>query len=151
MAVTPSILGLSRWNNNWNARNSHSYVPTATKIRFHFQFPRLPGAAFGGGWLLDLKYKFGWRIISNMANHVKCNYFSHDDGIDNVTLRLLKLSDFCPRHTVGVAGDYIMYHILVAFSIHFASYQIVHPHNDMGLGNDLRLSCPNREIPDSVL
>ena len=35
------------------------------------------------------------------------------DGIDNVTLRLWKFSDFCSRHTVGVAGDDIMFHIIV--------------------------------------
>ena len=34
-----------------------------------------------------------------------------DDGIDNVTLRL---SDFCFRDTLGVAGDDIMCHILVS-------------------------------------
>ena len=34
-ATTLSILGLSRWSKNWNARNSYSYVATATKIRFH--------------------------------------------------------------------------------------------------------------------
>ena len=54
-AVTPSILRFSRCNKNWNVRNSYSYVATATKIRFHFQFPRYPDAAFGGyiGWLLN--------------------------------------------------------------------------------------------------
>ena len=44
-------------------------------------------------------------LICNIANFWDC------DGIDNVTLR--KLSDFCSRHTVGVAGDDIMFHILV--------------------------------------
>ena len=34
-------------------------------------------------------------------------------GMDNVTLRLWTFSDFCSRHTVGVAGDDIMFHILV--------------------------------------
>ena len=43
----------------------------------------------------------------------KCNYFLDDDGIDNVTLRIWKFSDFCSRHTVGIAGDDIMHHILV--------------------------------------
>ena len=32
---------------------------------------------------------------------------------DNVMLGLWKFSDFCSRHTVGVAADAIMYHILV--------------------------------------
>ena len=32
---------------------------------------------------------------------------------DYVMLGLWKFSDFCSRHTVGVAGDAIMYHILV--------------------------------------
>ena len=90
-----------------------SYVATATNIRFHFQFPRPPGAAFGGGWLLNRKFKFGCRIICNIANYVECNYFLDDDGIDNVTLRLWKFSEFGSRHIVGVAGDDIMYHILV--------------------------------------
>ena len=47
------------------------------------------------------------------CNHLKCNYFWDCDGIDNVMLRLWKFSDFCSRHTVGVAGDDIMVHILV--------------------------------------
>ena len=81
-------------------------------IRFHFQFPRSPDAAFGG-WLFNLKCKFSCRIISNIANHLKYNYFWEGDDIDNVTLRLWKLSDFCSRHSVGVAGDDIMFHILI--------------------------------------
>ena len=52
-------------------------------------------------------------MIRNNANHLKYNYFLHGDGIDNVTLRLWKFSDFCLRHTVGVAADDIMLHILV--------------------------------------
>ena len=39
------------------------------------------------------------------------------DGINNVTLRLWKLSDFSSRHTVGVAGDDIMYYIVVLYRI----------------------------------
>ena len=114
-AVTLSILGLSRWKRNWNVRNSYRYVATATKIRFHFQFLRLPYAAFGGliGWLFNWKCKFSYRIISNIANYLKYNYFRDGDGIDNVTLGLWKFSDFCSRHIVGVAGDDIMFHILV--------------------------------------
>ena len=53
-------------------------------------------------------------LINNIANYLKYNYFLDCDGIDNVTLRLWKFSDFCSRHTVGVAGDDIMFHILVA-------------------------------------
>ena len=53
--------------------------------------------------------------LSNFANHLEYNYFWDCDGIDSVTLRLWKFSDFCSRHTVGVAGDDIMFHILVAF------------------------------------
>ena len=34
------------------------------------------------------------------------------DGIDNVTLQFWKFSDFSSRHTVGIAGDDIRYHIL---------------------------------------
>ena len=52
-------------------------------------------------------------LISNIANYLKYSYFIDCDGIDNVTLRLWKFSDFCSRHTVGVAGDDIMFHILV--------------------------------------
>ena len=51
--------------------------------------------------------------MSNIANYLKYNYFWDGDSIDNVTLRLWKLSDFCSRHTVGVGGDDIMFHILV--------------------------------------
>ena len=116
-AVTLSILGLSRWNKNWIIRNSHRYVATSTKIRFHFQFPRSPDAAFGGliGWLFNWKCKFSCRIISNRANYLKYNYFWDGDGIDNVTLRLWIFSDVCWRHTVDVAGDDIMFHILVVY------------------------------------
>ena len=52
-------------------------------------------------------------LISNIANYLKYNYFWDCEGIDNVTLRLWKFSDFCSRHIVGVAGDDIMFHILV--------------------------------------
>ena len=88
-------------------------------IRFHFQFSRSPDAAFGGliGWLFNWKCKFSYRIISNIANHLKYNYFWDGDGIDNVTLQLWKFSDFCSRHTVGVASDDIMFHILVVYCI----------------------------------
>ena len=48
-----------------------------------------------------------------IANYLKYTYFLDCDGIDNVTLRLWTFSDFCSRHTVGVAGDDIMFHILV--------------------------------------
>ena len=51
-------------------------------------------------------------LISNIANYLKYNYYWDCDGIDNVTLRL---SDFCSRHTVGVAGDDIMFGILVVY------------------------------------
>ena len=110
-----SILGLSRWNKNWNVRNSYSYVATAKKILFHFQFPRSPDAEFGGliGWLFNWKCKFSCRIISKIANYLKYNYVWDGDGIENVTSRLWKFSYFCSRHTVGVAGDDIMFHILV--------------------------------------
>ena len=52
-------------------------------------------------------------LISNIANYLKCNYFWDCDGIDNVTLRHWKFPDFCSRDTVGIAGDFIMFHILV--------------------------------------
>ena len=54
-------------------------------------------------------------LISSIANYLKYNYFLDCDGIDNVTLRLWKISDFCSRHTVCVAGDDIMFHILVHY------------------------------------
>ena len=54
-------------------------------------------------------------LISNIANYLKYNnyYFWDCEGIDNVTLRLWKFSDFCSTHTVGVAVD-DMFHILVS-------------------------------------
>ena len=115
MAVTLSILGLSWWNRNWNVRNSYSYVAATTKIRSHFQFLRSPDTAFGGliGWLFNWKCKISYRIIGNMANYLRYNWFWDGDGNDKVTLRLWKFSDFCSRHTVGVAGDDIMFHFLV--------------------------------------
>ena len=54
-------------------------------------------------------------MINNKANYLKYNYFWDGDGIDNVTLRLWNFSDFCSRHTGGVASDDIMFHILVIF------------------------------------
>ena len=56
-AATPQILGVPRWNKNWNVENGYSYMATATKIRFHFRFPRPPHAAFDGhiGWFSKLK------------------------------------------------------------------------------------------------
>ena len=99
--MTLSILGLLRWNKNWDVKNSYSYVATATIIQFHFQFPRSPDATFGGliGWLFNWKCKnlaaelwATWQIISNTF------YFWDGDGIDNVTLRFWKFSDFCSRH-----------------------------------------------------
>ena len=53
-------------------------------------------------------------LISNIANYFKYNYFWDCNGIDNVTLQLWKFSYFYSRHTVGVAGDDIMFHILVS-------------------------------------
>ena len=73
--------------------------------------------------LFNWKYKFSCRILSNIANYVKYNYFWDVDGIDNVTLR--KFSDFCSRHIVGVAGDGIMYHILVDFVCGLNNYSRV--------------------------
>ena len=57
--------------------------------------------------------KLSCKIISKIANYLKYNYFWDGDGIENVTLRLSKFSDFCSRHTVCIAGDDIMFHILV--------------------------------------
>ena len=37
-------------------------------------------------------------LISNIANYLKYNYLLDCDGIDNVTLRLWKFSDFCSTH-----------------------------------------------------
>ena len=51
----------------------------------------------------------------NLANYLKYNYFWDGDGIENITLRLWKFSDFYSRHTMGIAGDNIMFHILVSF------------------------------------
>ena len=57
---------------------------------------------------------------NNIANYLKYCYFLDCDGIDNVTLRLWEFPDFCSRHTVGVAGDDIMFHILVIKCFRFA-------------------------------
>ena len=64
-------------------------------------------------WSTSQAYWMTLALISNIANYLKYNYFWDCDGIDNVTLRLWKFSDFCSRHIVGVAGDDIMFHILV--------------------------------------
>ena len=65
------------------------------------------------GWLFNWKCKFSCRISSNIANYLKYNFLCDGDGISNVMLRLWIFSDFCSRHIVGVAGDDIMFHILV--------------------------------------
>ena len=52
-------------------------------------------------------------MIINTANCVKYNYICDDDGIDNVMQRLWKFANFASKHTVGIAGDDIMYYILV--------------------------------------
>ena len=67
-------------------------MATATKVRFHFQFPKSPDAAFGGliGRLCNWECHFSRRIISNIANYLKYNVFLYGDGIDNLTLRLWK-------------------------------------------------------------
>ena len=49
------------------------------------------------------------------CNLSQIRYFWDCDGIDNVTLRLWKFSDFCSRHIVGVAGDDLLFHILVYY------------------------------------
>ena len=64
-------------------------------------------------WSTSQAYWMTLALISNIANYLKYNYFLDCDGIDNVTLRLWKFCDFCSRHIVGVAGDDIMFHILV--------------------------------------
>ena len=72
-----SLVNKCKYYKNWNVRNSYSYVATATKIRFHFQFPRSADAAFGSliGWLFSWKCKFRCTIISNIANYLKYNFF----------------------------------------------------------------------------
>ena len=74
-------------------------------------------------------------LISNIANYLKYNYFWDCDGIDNVTLRLSKFSDFCSRHTVAVAGDDIMFHILVTVS----------GHTNLPWKSEAALSCGGRK------
>ena len=64
-------------------------------------------------WSTPQAYWMTLALISNIANYLKYTYFWDCDGIDNVTLRLWKFSGFCSRHIVGVAGDDIMFHILV--------------------------------------
>ena len=64
-------------------------------------------------------------LLGNLGTNIQhcklsqINYFWYCNGIDNVTLRLWKFSDLCSRHIVGVAGDGIMFHILVAYVMGF--------------------------------
>ena len=120
IGLNSANLGIIKMKQKLICKKNYSYVATATMIQFHFQFPRSPDAPFGGliRWLFNWKCKFSCRIKSNIANHLKYNDFWDGDGIDNVTLRLYIFSDFCSRHTVGVAGDDIMFHILVMLSNH---------------------------------
>ena len=82
-------------------------------------------------WSTSQAYWMTLALISNIANYLKYNYFWDCDGIENVTLRLWKFSDFCSRHIVGVAGDDIMFHILVEFKINHYS----------DVSNHRRLDC----------
>ena len=84
-------------------------------MRFHFQYTRSPDAEFDGhfGLFVNWKFKFRCKIIYNITNNIKCNYFLDNNNINYVTLR--KFSDFCSRHTAGVAGDGIMYYTCVQF------------------------------------
>ena len=64
-------------------------------------------------------------LMSNIANYLKHNnyYFWDCYGIDDVTLWLWKFSDFCSPHIVGIAGDDIMFHILVlSFLLFYKSF-----------------------------
>ena len=77
-------------------------------------------------------------LISNIANYLKYtkyNYFWDCDGIDNVTLRLWKFSDFCSRHIVGVAGDDIMFHILVQNVVGVARWRDIPSDNNAACKN----------------
>ena len=138
-----SIFGLSRWNKKWNVRNSYTNIATATKIWFNFQFPRSPDATFGRlmGWLVNWKCKFSCRILSNIANYFKNNYFWDGNGIDHVTLRHRKFSDFYSRHTVGVAGDDIMFHILVFQCCRSFDHTLNKMHHDSLWRNKSYLPC----------
>ena len=95
--------------NKYQYRNclSRLYMPKDDLNELHFSRLQVKGQHHRlTGW--------PWHnVISNIANYLKYNYFLDCDGIDNVTLRLWKFSDFCSRLTVGVAGDDIMFHILV--------------------------------------
>ena len=86
---------------------SRLYMPKKT-ISMNNTFPDYKSMVNITGLLVTLA------LISNIANYLKYNYFWDCDGIENVTLRLWKFSDFCSRHIVGVAGDDIMFHILVS-------------------------------------
>ena len=103
------IIKMKQKLNCKHVRNSYSDVATATKIRFHFQFPRSPDAPFAGriiiiiiGWLFNWKLcKFSCRIISNIANYLKYNYFWDGDGIDHDDVIKWK---YFPRYWPFVRG-----------------------------------------------
>ena len=84
----------------WNVRNNYSYVFTATKIWFQFQFSRSPDIAFGShiGWFFNWKDKFGYRLISSIANYVKYNYFEMMTTSIMSCCEFWTFSDFCSRH-----------------------------------------------------
>ena len=101
----------------WNVRNSYIYVATATKIRSQFEFLRSPDATFGGhiGRLLNLKFKFGCRMISNVTHYVK---YIFQMLIASRKSRDFENSDYCFRQTVDMAGDDFMHHILECVPIY---------------------------------
>ena len=98
-------------------------------------------------WSTTQAYWVTLALISNIANYLKYNYSWDCDGIDNVTLRLWKFSDFCSRHIVGVAGDDIMFHILVCVCLCLSrclsgrfNYEGLVPHKQYFAGTLLEMS-----------
>ena len=83
----------SRW---WRLRWRHMVASKFPLYSCLWEVGSGPDATFCGlfGWLFNWKSKFSCRIISNIANYLKYNYFWESDGIDNVTLQLWKFSDF---------------------------------------------------------
>ena len=89
-------------------------LPRQPRFGFTFGFEDGLRRIWRPCWMaVKLEVKFWLQIDIQQVNYVKCDYFCDYYGIDNVTVRIWKFSDFSSGQTVGTAGDGILYHILV--------------------------------------
>ena len=112
------MLGLSRWNENWNVRNSNSYVATANHDSVSLSVSKITRCRIWRpiGWLFNWKCKLSCRIISNLANYLKFNFlrlWRHR----KCHVATLKISQICSQDTLLASrvmiscSTFYLYHI----------------------------------------